>query len=656
MSRLERRLRFEPDGTIVALSGKVEFGQGLRASYPRIVAEEMRVDPARVRVVLGDTDLAPWDMGTFGSMSVEIDGADLRRAAAFARELLVARAAARFGVAPGRVGVEDGVASCDGRSARYEELAAEAPMVGDVPDDFPVAPRSLEDTAVTPDAVAMVTGRVEFAGDVRLPGMLHGAAVHAPTHGARLVSIERASAEAMPGVVAVVVSGDFAGVVAETHGRALAARRALAPKWEPRAPKDGAERVTMRDDAGHDEALAGAARRVARRYFVPHAASAPIGPSVGVVDVRDGEALVFGTTQRPFALRDDVAEIAGLASERVHFRPRAMSGGYGRHSSGDAALEAARFSAAVRRPVRVQWTREDEFLGAPNRPETTVDLEAGLDANGEVVAWRFAAATNPYSYGVPSRLRRPGGWTPAQMIANMCGRGALAPYEVGRARVEVNVSHAKIRTGAMRSLGAFPNVLAIESFVDELAHEMGEDPIAWRLRRTSDARLRRVLEVVRDRSGWAPGRRGFGAACAVYRNTYVAEVVEVSIGAGVRLERAWCAIDAGHVVHPDGARNQVEGAVQMAASWTLLEALVHRDGAIVARNLDDYRIARCTDAPGAIDVVFVGDDAAPSAGMGEPPAVPIGAAIANAVFSATGERVRALPILTAALSRSTTLA
>ncbi len=216
--------------------------------------------------------------------------------------------------------------------------------------------------------------------------------------------------------------------------------------------------------------------------------------------------------------------------------------------------------------------------------------------------------------------------------------------------MRLHITAAKLRTGALRSLGASPNIFAIESFVDELAALAGVDPIAYRLRHVTDPRLRRVLETARDRSGWTarartPGR-ALGVACAVYRATYVAEVAEVSIDATgtPRLEQVWCAIDAGHIVHVDGARNQVEGAVQMGASWTLIEELPNRDGAVLASSWSDYPIATCVDAPRAIDIVFVGDDATPSAGLGEPPAVPIGPAIANAVFAACGARVRQLPI------------
>lgn len=612
-------MRIETDGSVTVLSGKMELGQGLRAAFARIVAEEMGISPSRVRVVLGDTDVVPWDMGTFGSMSVEFDGRELRRAAAFARQL----------------------------------LEAGAPVRGEIPEVVPLASPAptCPDAPLGPDGLDLVTGRAEFVADVRLPGMLHGHVLHPAHHGATLRSVDREAAMTQPGVVAVIVDGGFAGVVAERHDQALRAAHALRPEWAlPAAGEPPSTDVVMRRDDGVDQAFAGAARRLSARYFTPHVTAAPLGPSVGVADVRTDEAFVYASTQQPFGLRDAVARIAGLPSHRVHFCPRATSGGYGRHGSSDAALEAARLSKAVGRPVLVQWGRADELHGAPNRPQMEAELEGALDASGNIVAYRSDVWTNPYAYEGMPRAPSPGMGDPAQRHAMMAGRNAIPSYELGAMEVRLHVSPGRVRTGALRSLGASPNIFAIESFVDELAHAAKADPIAFRLRHTRDPRMRRVLETVRDRSGWERSHRtrgrGLGVACVLYRATYVAQVVEVSIvpEGKVRLERVWCAVDAGHVVHPDGARSQVEGAIQMAASWTLVEELPNREGEVLASSWEDYPIARFPDAPRAIDMVFTGEDATPSSGLGEPPAVPTAPAIANAVFDACGARARALPV------------
>jgi nicotinate dehydrogenase subunit B len=544
-------------------------------------------------------------------------------------------------------------------------LVANSPIVGEVPEDVTLArpTPTVPDSPAGPAARDIVTGRAEFAGDVRLPRMVHGAVLHPAIHGARLEKIDQAAALSLPGVIAVVRDETITGVVADREDQARAALAALRPVWarSPTMPSTSTD-VVLRSDPGTRAALDSAPKKVRARYFTPHVAGSPLGPSVGLVDIQLDHALVYATTQVPFRLRDAVAEIAGLPVERVHFRPRPMSGGFGRHGASDAAIEAARLSKAVGRPVRVQWGRADELRAGPNRPEMTAEIEAALDDAGRITAWRSNIHTNPYSYdagGGGSRLRSGHGANPAwsapeQMLAMMAGRNAIPSYDLGLAEVALHVTPGRVRTGALRSLGASPNVFAIESCMDELAHAAGQDPIAFRLAHVVDPRLRKVLVTVRERSGWSESHRpGLGVACVAYRQTYVAEVVEVAVARGrVSVERVWCAVDPGHVVHPDGARNQVEGAVQMAASWTLFEELPHHDDEVTGLSWADYPIATCQDAPRAIDVVFTGDDTTAPTGLGEPPAVPIAAAIANAICDATGARVRELPIRPQAIERA----
>ena len=678
MTLIQQRLRFEADGTVTVLSGKMELGQGLRAAYARIVAEELGVPHASVRVVLGDTDFAPWDMGTFGSMSVEMDGHALRLAAASARRELLVRAARILGRSVEELTLRAGYASLRVGGARVSlgELVAGAPVQGPVLEDVPLAspPETCPDGPPSVDAESIVTGRAQFAGDVQLPGMLHGVVVHPPVHRARLRAADPDSARAMPGVVAVVQQGDFLAVVAERRMQAVAATSALKPEWTaPERQQSQPMHLSLRVDEGVEAALAAGTSRLCAKYVVPHASAMPIGPSVGLADIRLDGADLYASTQAPFRLRDEVARLTGLSS--VHFHARLMSGGYGRHGAHDAALEAARLSKAVGRPVKVQWGRAEELQAAPKRPELLATVEAALGVHGRIVAWRFSGETNPYTYegaGAPSGRPAPaasaptgaassllGDWsTPEGRAAMMAGRNAVPSYQVGVAEVLLHVRPAEVRTGALRSLGASPNVFAIESMMDEVAHAAGADPLAFRLRHTQDPRFRRVLETVGQRSGWGAraleAGHGLGVAAVLYRNTYVAEVVEVSVsGDGhVQLERVWCAVDPGHVVHPDGARNQVEGAVQMAASWTLLEELPLHGGAVTGTTFADYPIATFRDAPKDIDIVFTADDTTPSAGLGEPPAVPTAPAIANAVFAACGARLRRLPLRAAAVRQA----
>jgi len=651
--RVEQRIVIEADGTVVARSGKVEYGQGIRTGFARIVAEELRVPIRSVRVELGETDRVPWDLGTFGSMSTATDGKALRAAAAFARTLLLGRASTQLGVAPSALHLHAGrVVAPDGRALGYAELTALEPLTGSVPGEGSTtdAERAepVEAAPMRLEALAIVTGAARYPADVRLPGMLRGHVLHPPSPGAKLVSLDDRAARAIAGVVAVVREGDVVGVVAQRDEQALAGVYALEAQWKrtDTAPAQNFDAV-LRRDPGVDAALARATLGLRSRYRVPHIAHASICPSAAVADVREHGADLYVATQRPFAVRDEAAELLGLPPERVCVHPQMTSGLYGRGNVADASIDAVRLSRAVKRPVLVQWTRAEEFRLAPQRPKLDAVAQAALDPTGAIVAWRYSALTNPHTYGA--------GPVSARLVEITSGRNAVPPYRLGKAEITLQVVPGAIRTGAFRSLAAAPHVFAIESFIDELAHVSRQDPIAFRLRSVDDARLRRVLETVRARSNWErrlrePGR-GFGVACALYNGTYVAEVAEVTVApiGRVSVDRVWCAVDAGRLVHPDGARNQIEGGVQQAASWSLLEELRHHAGEVITASWRDYPIGTCNDAPREIDVVFASDADTPSTGIGEPGSVPTAAAIANAVFDACGVRARELPLTAEAL-------
>ena len=649
--RVEQRIVIERDGTVVARSGKIEYGQGIRTGFARMIAAELDVPLGRVRVELGETDRVPWDMGTFGSMSTSVDGKRLRAAAIYARRLLLERAGTCLGCPVPDLNIGGGhISSPDGRAVAYEDLVIDEPLAGEIPADaasgrIPPVP---EDVPLRLEALEILTGRARFVADVRLPGMLRGHVLHPPVAGARVAALNDRAARTVPGVVSIVRDGDFIGVVAERDEQALAAVRAIEVEWtrpEPIAPQPTT--VAIRRDEGVDAALAAGSTTLRAHYDVPHIAHASIGPSAAVADVRGEDADVYVSTQRPFGVRDEVAQILGMAAERVHVHPQVMSGVYGRGNMNDAVLDAARLSRAAGRPVLVQWTREEEFRLSPHRPILNADLAASLDATGAIAGWRYRTRTNLHTYG--------GSAMPPRVLEMTAGRNAVAPYRLGLSEVLLEVVPAAVRTGAFRSLAAAPNVFAIESFIDELARASAQDPFTFRLRHTDDARLRRVLETVRERSGWERSvrgsGRGLGIACAVYNGTYVAEVAEVVVATNglVRLERVWCAVDSGRLVHPDGARNQIEGGIQQAASWTLLEDLPIDTDRVTASTWMDYPIATFHDAPREIDVVFTTEQSADPSGIGEPGSVPTAAAMANAVFDACGARVRRLPLTAAAV-------
>jgi len=642
---LEERIRIEPDGSVTAFSGKIEFGQGIRTAFAQLVANELDVPVERVRVVLGDTAQVPFDFGTFGSNSVAQEAPALRLAAAFARRTLIGRASARLGVPATRLDTRDGtIGDGDGKRVSYADLVRDAPLAGAVPDDEPLLPpdrwRIIGRPLSRVEARDIVTGRARYTADVRLDGLARGAIARPPARGARAARVDDRAARAMPGVIAVVHDGDIVGVVAEREEQARAAADALEIDWEtPQREPSETQVVPLRDDAGTDAALASAALTRSATYTLPSIASASIGPSAAVVDVRPDGATVYAGTHRPFGLRDAVAGSVGLSKESVRVMPQMSSGTYGRSSAPDVSVEAAVLSKHARRPVLVQWSRAEEFAYSPSRPEAVLEVTAGLDASGQLVAWRYDEHTNVHTAAGPD----------PRVAAMTSGRNAVPPYTIPSARVVLHVEPTPLRTANFRSLAAAENVFAIESFIDELAHASKQDPLAFRLRHVEDARLRRVMERVAEVSGYGrelPGHRGHGLACTSYHGTYVAQVAEVEVASSgaVRLLRVWCVVDPGLVINPDGVRNQVEGGIQQSASWTLLEELRHKGGRVATTSWDTYPIATFRDAPESIEVLVEGDASAPSTGVGEPGAVPTPAAIANAVFAARGARVRDIPL------------
>jgi CO/xanthine dehydrogenase Mo-binding subunit len=608
--RVEQRIRIEEDGTVVALSGKIEFGQGIRTAFAQLVADEMDVPIERVRVVLGDTDQVPWDMGTFGSRSVAQEAPALRRAAAFARELLA-------------------------RGAKVE---------GAVPNDVRLRPDAERRYVGRPmprlEARDIVTGAATYVADVRLPNMARGAVVRPPSRGATVKSVDDRAARAMPGVIAVVRQGDVVGVVADREEQARAAADAIEIAWTPVPLGQGeALEIPMRDDPGVEDALAKGKVRLTAAYTLPPISNAPIGPSAAVADVRADGATIYAGTQRPFGLREQIAGMLGLEEKRVRVLPQMPSGTYGRNSSGDASVEAAILSKHAGRPVHLQWTRAEEFAFAPNRPAAYLEIAASLDEKGDISAWRYDEHTNVHT----------GAGLDPSIAPMTSGRNAIPHYRLGKARVTLHVEPTPLRTASFRSLAAAENIFAIESFMDELANASGQDPLAFRLAHVEDDRLRRAYERVAERSNWGSpraARRGVGIAGTIYHGTYIAEVAEVEVepNGRVHLIGVWAAVDPGQTLNPDGVRNQIEGGIQQSASWTLLEELRHRDGRVANTGWDTYPIATFRDAPRSIEVDVMGDPTKPSTGVGEPGAVAISGAIGNAVFAATGVRVRTLPI------------
>ena len=635
------------NGIVSAFTGKVDVGQGNRTALSQLVAEELRVPIGRVRLVMGDTDLCPFDMGTFGSRSIPDAGEDLLATAAAARELLIASAAERWNVDPDALVASDGRIGERGgdRSIAYGELLRGVRRV-EAAVDARLTSEAEWTTAGRPapkvTAPAIVTGTNRFPSDISRPGMLTGTVLRPPAFGATLRAVELAEAEAMPDVT-VVHEGDFVGVAAPD---ALAARRAIGVI---RAGWDSPPQLSERDLVEHlrasqtgrseqeewggpfhqeagdvDGALDAAHVRLAQTYTTAYIAHVPLETRVAVADWRDGRLTVWTGTQRPFGVRGELADALGIPQAQVRVIVPDTGGGYGGKHTGEAAIEAARLARASGRPVRVMWSREEEFTWAYFRPAAVIDVRSGAGADGDLTAWEF---TN----------------------INAGAAGILCPYEIPNQRIDFRPADPPLRQGSYRALAATANHFARESHLDELAHRIGTDPLELRLRHLADDRLADVFRAAAERAGWnrKPGDdgHGLGIAGGVEKDARVATCVEVRVNAGDRVEivRIVTAFECGAIVDPDGLTNQIEGATVMGIGGALFEAIHFRDGTIVEPSLSRYRVPRFGDVP-PIEVVLLDRHDIPPAGAGETPIVAVAPAVANAIHRATGRRIRAMPL------------
>jgi nicotinate dehydrogenase subunit B len=641
------------DGRVKVFSGKIEMGQGVMTSLAQMAAEELGVAVESIDMVLGDTELCPSDMGTFGSMTTRFFGPALRAAAAEARAVLENLAAEKLGVDPGRLVVEKGVVSVAGDAARkttYGELA-QGKKIARLVDKKAVirAASQFEVMGRSPrrvDALEKVTGRAQYAADVRLPGMLYARLVRPPAHGAKLADLDVSAAEKAPGVT--VVNQD--GLVAVLHPDPEGAEKALAlvkARWTP--PSSTLDPETIFDHIVKTEGTsdirqtkgdvaagrAAAARVFETTYRKGYVAHAPIEPHAAAAEFKDGKMTVWASTQTPFPTRGRVAGALKLEPASVRVITPFVGGGFGGKSADLQALEAARLARITGKPVQVAWTRQEEFFYDRFDPAAVVELVSGLDAQGKVVLW--------------------------DAVVHAAGaRGSTLFYDVPNVRVKTHgqVSYSADSAGAMHLFGVGPwrapganmNAFAMESQMDLMAAAAGVDPLEFRLRHLTDPRMRRVLQAAADAFGWksAPGPSGMGraVACSVDAGSYDALIAQVRVDAkagSVAVERIVCAQDMGIVVNPDGAKMQMEGSITMGLGYALAEELRFRGGDILDRNFGSYSVPRFSWVPAIETVIVRNDDLAPQGG-GEPAIVATGAALANAVFDATGARIARLPM------------
>jgi nicotinate dehydrogenase subunit B len=642
------------DGRVTIFSGKIEMGQGVMTSQAQMAAEELGVALSSIEMVMGDTDRCPWDRGTFGSLTTRAFGPALRAAAAEARAVLMRLASRKLGAPKEKLAVENGVVSVAGEPSRkvsYGELAKgrkiarlvdEKAVLREV-SEFQIMGRSPKRL----DGPEKVTGAAKFAGDIRLPGMLYARILRPPAHGATLVDLDSAAAEKMPGVL-LVKKDDLVAVLHADPEAAARALEAVKAEWKKTEPSPDNESIfdhivkvsappEEKEGRGNIAAARSAANRVFESTFRKgYVAHAPIEPHAAIADVREGRATVWASTQTPFPTKDHVASALGLDAKNVRVITPFLGGGFGGKSADRQAVEAARLSQLSGKPVQVAWTRAEEFFFDTYDPACVVKVVSALDAQEKITLWDcvvYAAGERGAGvfYDVPNVSLKASGRT----SYGSAGSGAsVHPFAVG----------------PWRAPGANMNVFARESQIDIMAAAARTDPLEFRLRHLSDARMRGVLRAAADAFGWksaaAPSRRGFGVACGIDAGAYVAAMAQVRVDEGkgtVRVERVVCAQDMGIVVNPDGAKMQIEGAVTQGLGYTFSEELRFRGGEILDTNLQEYEIPRFSRVP-QIEAVLVKNDALAPQGGGEPAIITTGAVMANAVFDATGARLLRLPM------------
>ena len=669
-------LRIGRDGRVTLVVARSEMGQGVRTCLAMILAEELEADWRSIAIQQASPGPLFEDMNTGGSDSVESSWLPLRRAGAAAREMLVEAAARAWRVPPGTCRAREGsvVHASTGRRLSYARLAS---LAATLPVPKEPALKDSKDFRIvgTPvrrvDGPTIVTGHAKYGLDTRVAGMLFAAIARCPVAGGKLRRLEAGKAKKAPGVVAVLPVDAGVAVVARDTWSALSGRDSLEIDWDE-GPNAGltTDELRRRLDAaaalpGHvsrnegdlEKALAGAATRVSATYRDPFAAHAPVEPGNAAARISGGGCEIWAPTQNPQRVQREAAKLLGIPAQNVTVHVTLLGGGFGRRLGADYATEAVQVARAIRRPVQVVWSRRDEFLHDRLHPAGRADLEAGLDASGRIVAWKHRFTSFHLSmFGAfnPDAVDQP----------DVSPWGAYdTPYAIPNLRAEWLAIESPLDTGAWRSVEYPPNVFARESFLDEIASRTGRDPLALRVellsgefpfasRKVDRSVLRSVLELAASKAGWGkpladlPGRRsGRGLACNVYHGrTVLAHVAEVSVGArgDVRVHRIVTATDCGQVVNPLGLEGQVESGVAWGLSYALKGEVTIQNGRVAQASYRDYPVLSISEMP-RVEVHTLGGGKRPT-GFGEQPVPPVAPAVANAIFAATGKRVRSLPI------------
>ncbi len=651
-------IHIDEDGGVTVFTGKVEVGQNTRTTMTQSVADELHVPISSVRLVMGDTDRVPFDAGTFGSQSTPRMAPQLRKAAAAAREMLIAMAAEQLKVQPNDLRIVDArfLNHDKSKTLTLAEVAKGRKLVKVIPDNVAITQPKDGPVAGKPtlkvNAREFVTGKHEYSSDIKREGMMYGKVVRPATFNSTLVSVDAKAAEAMPGVK-VVTDGNFIGVVAPDQETASTAAKAIATDWKAPGQPSNADLFDVlrkpatggtggggegggggaRPQGSIADGLAAADKKLEQTYTVQYIAHAPLEPRAAVAEWNGDKLTVWTGTQRPFGVRSELADAFHISADKVRVIMPDTGSGYGGKHTGECAVEAARLAKGAGKPVKLVWTREEEFTWAYFRPAGVIDIKSGVKNDGMITAWEF----HNYNSG------------PA---------GIEGKYDIANQTNQFHRSNSPLRQGSYRSLAACANHFARESFIDELAHEVGMDPLEFRLKNMKDERLRDVLNAAAKAYGWGKSKpaadHGFGISCGFDKGGYVAACAEVAIekpngpnadkkNAKVRIVRVVEAFDCGAVVNPLHLKNQIEGGLTMGIGGALFEAIQFENGKILNPRFSDYPVPRFKDVP-SIEVVLVDRKDVPSAGAGETPIVGLAPAVGNAIFNATGIRLRSLPM------------
>jgi len=639
-------LHIAESGKVTVYTGKAEMGQNIRTSLSQAVAEELHVPIEKIDMVMGDTQLTPFDMGTFGSRTTPTMNLQLRKVAAAARETMIGLAAAQWQTERQHLVAADGKVTDpqNKRSVEYAALTKGQQLTQTVTPETPLIPAAnwkvAGQSALKVDGRDFVTGRHRYPSDQKLPDMLYGKVLRPPSFGATLLSLDTQKAEQMGATI--VHDSSFVGAAAASTELAAAACAAIQAGWksEPQpSSKDlfdylRKNTVEGKDPTGDgdrydvgavDQALASADHRLQQTYTVSYIAHTPLEPRAALAKWDGDNLTVWTGTQRPFGVRGQLAEAFRIPEERVRVLMPDTGSGYGGKHTGETAIEAARLARAAKRPVKLVWTREEEFTWAYFRPAGVIDAISGVRSDGTITAWEF------HNY-------------------NSGSAGIRTYYEIPNQRIVFHAANSPLRQGSYRALAATANHFARESHMDEMAHTVKMDSLEFRLKNLKDERLRAVFEAAAKQFGWGKSKaagQGFGMGGGYEKLGNIATFAEVHVdrqSGNVKVVRVVSAFECGAIVNPDGLRNQIEGSNVQGLGGALFEAIEFDNGKILNGRMSEYRVPRFSDVP-VLETVLLDRKDIPSVGAGECPMIGLAPAIANAIFDAAGVRLRSLPLV-----------